>query len=102
MEVISKDTPIWQLTVGQFKELLKSTTNVVIKKEEEKKKIYYGLDGLAEVLGCGRTKASQIKNSGVIDDAITQYGGNFAIDGELALKLLKENHDRKYRFRRKR
>lgn len=51
----------------------------------------YGLDGLARLLGCGKTKAQEIKNSGILNDAIIQNGKKLIINADLALKLLKEN-----------
>lgn len=55
------------------------------------KKYVYGLNGLAKLLGCGRTKAQEIKNSGKIDEAIYQAGRKIVIDSEKALELLQDN-----------
>lgn len=49
------------------------------------------LNGLANLLGCGRTKAQEIKSSGQIDQAIYQSGKTIVIDSEKALQLLKTN-----------
>lgn len=53
-------------------------------------KYVYGLSGLAKLLGVGKTKAQQIKNSGILDKAIIQNGRKIIVDAELALKLLNE------------
>lgn len=55
-------------------------------------KFVYGLAGLANLLGCGKTKAQEIKNSKIIDAAIIQSGKKLIINAELALQLMKENY----------
>ncbi len=72
------------LTVEEFIQL----TNRL----KEEKKFVYGLKGLARFLGCGRTKAYEIKSSGVIDDAIYQNGNIIMIDKEKVLELLKKSN----------
>ncbi|WP_294249554.1 DUF3853 family protein [uncultured Chryseobacterium sp.] len=42
-------------------------------------------------MGCGKTKAQKIKNSGVLNEAIIQNGKKIIVNADLALKLLKEN-----------
>ncbi|AQW90051.1 DUF3853 domain-containing protein [Elizabethkingia anophelis] len=79
MNDIDLNTPIWQLTVGQFMELQNRSNT--------EKKYEYGIKGLAKILGCSRTKASEIKASGIIDDAIVQNGNIIVIDKEKALQL---------------
>lgn len=85
------NTPIWQLTVGEFLELQErfSPAKEAEDKnpEQEGKKLVYGIKGLAELLSCSTTTAQKIKNSGSIDKAITQFGRKIIIDAELALKL---------------
>lgn len=48
----------------------------------------HGIKGLADFLGCGKTKAQAVKNSGVIDDAIVQNGRKIIIDKNKAFELL--------------
>ncbi|WP_026315442.1 DUF3853 family protein [Riemerella columbina] len=55
--------------------------------------LVYGLAGLARLMGCGKTKAQQVKNSGVIDDAIIQNGRKLIIDGPKALELIKNQNE---------
>jgi hypothetical protein len=85
--MVSKDTPIWQLTVGEFldlqKEFLKPQTVI----QQPEKKLVHGLEGIARLFGCSRTTASAIKKSGVIDEAITQVGRTIVVDVNLALRL---------------
>ena len=82
--------PIWQLTVGQFMELQQSVAPTIIEKHEEKENLAYGLDGLAKLIGCSKSQAFRIKQSGKINDAITQLGRKIIIDKRLALELLKD------------
>ncbi len=88
---LDKDAPIWTLTVGQFTELMNSLTP---KKEEPDEQVQqidkysYGLSGLATLLGCSKTTAWKIKDSGKIDKAIRQVGRKIIVDNEKALELL--------------
>lgn len=51
----------------------------------------YGLDGIMKLYGCSKGTAQRIKNSGVIDDAITQIGRKIIIDSAKALNLYRKN-----------
>ena len=79
MKSIDPKTPIWQLTVEEFLEVSKNLNSY--KKDE------YGLKGLAKVLGCSVSKASEVKSSGILNDAIIQNGNIIIIDIERALEL---------------
>jgi hypothetical protein len=76
---IDPNTPIWQLTVGEFLEISKGFN--------PQKKYEYGLKGLAKILGCSVSKASEVKSSGMLDEAIIQNGNIIIIDKEKALML---------------
>lgn len=80
MKEINCNTPIWQLTVGEFLEISKGSF--------PEKKYEYGLKGLAKILGCSVSKASEIKSSGILDEAIIQNGNIIIIDKDKALQLL--------------
>lgn len=71
---------LFQLTVEEFLSLQQSNRS--------EKKYEYGLKGLAKILGCSRSKASELKSSGILDDAIIQNGNLIIIDIEKALQLL--------------
>ena len=47
----------------------------------------YGLKGLAKILGCSISKASKIKSSGILDEAIIQKGNIIIIDKKKAIEL---------------
>lgn len=72
--------PLLQLTVEEFLDLQKSSAT--------EKKYEYGLKGLAKMLGCSRSKASNIKSTGILDEAIVQNGNLIIIDKEKAMQLL--------------
>jgi hypothetical protein len=79
MKKIDPQTPIWQLTVEEFLEISKNIT--------PENKYEYGLKGLAKILGCSVSKASEVKSSGLLDKAIIQNGNIIIIDREKALRL---------------
>ena len=79
MKKIDLKTPIWQLTVEEFLEISKRINT--------EKKYEYGLKGLAKILGCSLSKASEIKSSGILKEAIIQNGQIIIIDKEKALQL---------------
>ncbi|MDR6404575.1 MULTISPECIES: DUF3853 family protein [Chryseobacterium] len=99
MNNISKqilEKPLFSMTGAEIIELFSSIIPVEIKPEIQdytSEKHLYGLDGLAKLLGVGKTKAQQLKNSGILDAAITQNGKTIIIDKDLALKLLKDNNN---------
>ena len=79
MENITPQTPLCNLTVKEFLEISKNLNS---------QNMYeYGLKGLAKILGCSISKASKIKSSGILDDAIIQKGNIIIIDKKKALEL---------------
>lgn len=50
----------------------------------------YGLKGLAELLGCSKTTASRLKQSGKLDKAITQIGALIIVDADEVLRITKK------------
>ena len=72
MENITPQTPLCNLTVKEFLEISKNLNS---------ENMYeYGLKGLAKILGCSISKASKIKSSGILDEAIIQKGNIIIID----------------------
>lgn len=79
MENITPQTPLCNLTVKEFLEISKNLNS---------ENMYeYGLKGLAKILGCSVSKASKIKSSGILDEAIIQKGNIIIIDKKKALEL---------------
>ena len=93
----NNDTPIWQLTIGEFLEFQKTELikELSLMFAAKNKKYEYGINGLAKLLGCSRTTASKIKSSGVLDEAIFQVGKTIIIDKEKALELFNNNNSNK-------
>ncbi|UCA58481.1 DUF3853 family protein [Chryseobacterium rhizoplanae] len=79
MKKIDPQTPLWKLTVEEFLEIIQ---NLNLENRHE-----YGLKGLAKVLGCSVSKASEIKSSGMLDEAIIQKGKIIIIDKQKVLEL---------------
>lgn len=96
MITLDHTRPLWTLTVAEFMEL---TGQTYIPVPEAKPTVLgqipthrpraYGIEGLASVLGCGKTKAGAIKATGALDGAITQMGRTIIIDADKALDLAK-------------
>ena len=51
----------------------------------------YGLKGLAKIFGCSLSKASDMKASGILKDAIIQNGQIIIIDREKAIELFRKD-----------
>ena len=90
--LITSDTRIIDLTVGQLMQLLdKKQAPAEIKEEPEKaKRLVYGIAGIAQLFNCSMTTANRIKASGRIDAAISQHGRIIVVDADKALVLF--NH----------
>jgi hypothetical protein len=85
-------TPIWQLTVGEFKDLIRTTavTTLPTEKHAEPGEFVYGISGLASLLKVSKTTAQKIKSSGLLDQAITQVGRQTIIDRKKTLAILQK------------
>ena len=83
MKSMDPKTPICMLTVEEFLEIAKTVNT--------EKKYEYGLKGIAKMLGCSLSKASEIKSSGILDEAIIQNGNIIIVDKDKALQLFGKN-----------
>lgn len=96
---INDATPIAMLTVGQLEELTRSWVRGELASiqagasQTTGKRHVYGLKGLAQLLGCSKTKACQINTSGVIDAALVKLGNLLIYDADLVLELLQQHND---------
>ena len=79
MKKIDLKTPICFLTVEELLQVSKGFN--------AENKYEYGLKGLAKIFGCSLSKASEIKSSGILKEAIIQNGQIIIIDKEKALQL---------------
>ena len=93
------DSRLIDVTVGEafgilkpkFSELLQEIVEKAVASSIEEKE-GYGIPAIQKLLGnCSPGKAQKVKNSGVIDAAITQNGRKIIVDLKLARKLLKEH-----------
>lgn len=98
---------MWQLTAGEFLDLLKTSNAAeperveAVPQEGNKEKRYvHGIQGIATLFHCSLATANRIKSSGRIDEAITQVGRKIVIDAELALELARESTWQNKRGRR--
>ena len=95
-----RDKLLLQLTGQEFVDLLREGLGLSMlgyddpEPLEVKKHLVYSLKGLSDLLGCCKSTASNIKQSGVIDAAISQKGKIIVIDADLALDLLKTSKRR--------
>lgn len=87
--LISPDTRIIDLTVGELMELLNQPQAVVVDNSPKEKKLVYGIAGIAQLFNCSMTTANRIKASGKIDKAISQCGRIITVDADMALDLMK-------------
>lgn len=81
--------PIANLSVGELIDIINQKKVSQPPNPKIEKKYVYGLKGLAELLGCSKTHAFKLKQSGIFDSAIIQNGKKIIVDAELALKLFK-------------
>ncbi len=94
--------PLWQLTVAEFLELQKAATvpqQPQPQQETGTPEYVYGISGLAELLGCSPSTASNIKRSGIIDAAITQHQRTIIIHSATVLSLLRKTHTNRRKAR---
>lgn len=97
VQVITGDTPIYQLSVNQLLGLLSSENSQTPKPIAEVKETHYvyGLSGLAALLNCSLPTAQRIKDSGKIP--YSQVGRKLVFNAEEVLKALGRNYQRKIR-----
>ena len=89
---LNLDRPLWQLTTGEFLELIGKTPTVTVDNMPTKERhLVYGIGGIARIFNCSMTTANRIKASGKIDRAISQHGRMIVVDADLALELNKKN-----------
>ena len=86
--------PLWQLTVPEFAGLMIGLLSEFVAHPTEKSSrdpplMVHGLDGLCELIGCSKSTAMRLKNSGVLDEAIVQIGRKIIINADKALEILK-------------
>lgn len=97
MNELDLTKPLFQLTAGEFLDLLRQGITAEDRKDTEAKeeatqrRFVYGIAGIAQLFNCSKTTANRIKASGKIDKAITQCGRMITVDADMALSLIKNN-----------
>lgn len=84
--IITNDTPIAMLTVGQLKEVLFGSDT-----KDKTKNYVHGIAGIQSIFNCSRATANRIKSSGKINAAINQVGRKIMIDADLAIQLFNKD-----------
>lgn len=87
-------TPIWQLSVEEFINLLNENSNGTMVEEASvklpEKRYVYGIDGLAKLLNCSNVTAQKIKNSGKLNTCYSQIGRKIVFDADKVLEILQK------------
>lgn len=93
-------TPIWQLTVGELKDLIQETTGTKTepKAMQTTEGYVYGIAGLAELIGTSKTTAQRIKSSGLFNEAITQIGRKMIINKKVVIEILSNKKLKKTKY----
>lgn len=84
--MITENTRVIDLTVGELMEVINQNTNTPTVIPSQDKKLVYGYKGIKELFNCSHKKAYELKN-GVLKDAISQQGRIIVVDVEKALEL---------------
>ena len=95
-----KNSPLAELTVGQFVELVKEELNLALITpstdgcNQKNRRLVYGLRGIQDLFGCSHKTAQHLKDH-VICEAVSQNGRKIVVDADLALKIFnkKGNYD---------
>ena len=90
------NTPVCKMDGKDLVYLIKGVLSEQIKQppsesQKEEKHFVYGVMGIAQLFGCSKSTAARIKNSGVINDAITKKNRKIIVDADKALTLAKNN-----------
>lgn len=98
--MVNLDKPLFQATIGDFKEVLTMALKDIELESKGKlktapKRYVYGIAGIAKLFGCSEPTVQRIKSSGEIDDAISQINGIIVVDADYAWDLLRVS--KKYR-----
>ena len=81
--MINMNTKVSDMTLG---ELISAMEDIFAEKQPKR---IYGINGLAEYLGCSVRNAQRLKTSGKIDSAMVQSGRTISFDEAKLRKLLK-------------
>ena len=93
--IITNDTPVTFLTVGQLKEILRAYQSVSPQPtvHADTKTYVYGLRGIRDLFKCSHATAQRYKDT-IIKDAVSQNGRKIVIDADMAMKLFNSKSGR--------
>ena len=83
MEAIDTDLSIFNLTIKQQKELIQNVVRDTVSEVLDKRlddEYVYGLQGLADIFNITPSAASRMKQTGMFDEAIQQYGKTIQVN----------------------
>lgn len=91
---INDSTPLAMLTVGQQKQIIRSTMQEVLSSlapilEGEKKRFVYATSGVMDLLKISRVQAKELMK-GVLKPAIHKNGRRVYVDAEQAIRIFDE------------
>ena len=93
--IINENTRLIDITLGDLAEFLLLQPKTVVVQQQPEKRYVHGINGIAELFGCSRATAFEIKRSGKINEAISQTGKTIIVDAEKALSLIKLKKDKR-------
>ncbi len=88
------DTPMFALTVGEFRELMreegKQELNHADVPQKEEKSYVYGLAGIRKLFNVSHATAQRYKDT-IIKDAVVQCGRKIIVDRDKAIEMFNQN-----------
>jgi hypothetical protein len=95
MDAKDLNTPLWQLTLGEFLDavqVIKQPSPAKVEDYTDARWVYQ-IGGIAKLLGCSKCTVHEYRKQGWIEPAIKQLGRNIVCDAQLALKLFGERNE---------
>ena len=83
---MDKNTPLWQLTVGEFQQLMQSS---IVVPERQEKDVVVGNTELAKRLGVSKKTITNYKVSGRLDGTYKQIGRKIIYDFKKVIEAIK-------------
>lgn len=93
---IQGNTPLWQLTVKEFEDLLQNSFMKYSKPlatapvQPSEKRYVHGISGIKSLFNCSYPTAHKLKET-ILKPAVHQQGRVIIVDADLALKLFEEH-----------
>lgn len=88
--IITDNTPLAMMTVGQLKEVIRETKAAEEQQPARTHKYAYGLEGIRQLFGVGLNTAQKYKD-GILKDAVMQHGRKIIVDVDKAMELYQQH-----------